>query len=65
MKKKNVATLDELVAAAKSLGVRFYACEMAMQILDVRLEDLDEAVKGVVGVAGFLEQSQDGHVLFL
>ena len=65
MEGKNVATLEELFDASKALGVSFYACEMAMQILDIHLVDLDESVKGVVGVAGFLERSRDAQVLFL
>lgn len=65
MKKNNVATLNELIEAAKALNVNFYACEMAMHILGVRQADLIPEVKGVLGVATFLEYSQNGEVLFI
>jgi peroxiredoxin family protein len=65
MKKSNVATLDELVEAAKALGIGFVACEMAMHILGIEKNDLDEHVKGVAGVATFLDASKDGHIIFI
>jgi peroxiredoxin family protein len=65
MKKNNVATLAELVQAAKDLKVNFYACEMAMLILGVKKEDLISEVKEVLGVAKFLENSEGGEVLFI
>lgn len=65
MRKNNVATLAELVDAAKALKVNFYACEMAMHILGVKKEDLIPEVKEVLGVAKFLEKSEGGEVLFI
>ena len=65
MKKRNVATLDELIDAAKALGVNFVACEMAMHILGIRKEDLIDEVKEVIGVPTFLTYSQDGQILFI
>lgn len=65
MKKSNVATLDELIDAARELNIDFVACEMAMHILGVKKEDLDGHVKDVVGVATFLDASKDGHILFI
>ena len=65
MRKSNVATLDELIGAAKDLDIDFVACEMAMHILGVKKEDLDDHVQNVAGVATFLEASKDGHILFI
>ncbi len=65
MKKKNVATLPELIEAAKSLGIKFVACEMAMHILGVKKEDLINEVEEVVGVPTFLERSKDGQIVFI
>ena len=39
MRKNNVATLEELVEAAKALGINLYACEMAMHVLGLKKED--------------------------
>ncbi len=65
MKKNNVATLDELIDAAKELNIDFVACEMAMHILGVKQEDLDGHVKDVAGVATFLDVSKDAHIVFI
>ena len=65
VKKRNVATLDELVDASKTLGVDFYACEMSMNILGIQKEDFFQEVKEVIGVPTFLELSKDGETLFI
>lgn len=65
MRKSNVATLDELIDAAKELNVDFVACEMAMHILGIKKDDLDDHVQSVAGVATFLDASKDGHILFI
>ena len=65
MKKNNVATLPELIEAADALGIRVYACEMAMQILGVEKDDLVDSVQEVVGVATFLNESEDAHIIFI
>ena len=65
MKSKNVATLEELIAAARQLHVKFIACEMAMHILGLKKEDLFDDVKEVIGVPTFLKYSEDAQVLFI
>ncbi len=65
MKKNRVATLEELIDAAKALDVKLIACEMAMHILGVEKKHLDPDVKEVIGVATFLNYSQDAQVLFI
>lgn len=65
MRKKNVATLEELVDAANALGVNIYACEMAMHILGLEKKDFIHEVKDVLGVASFLKISDGGQTLFI
>lgn len=65
MRSKNVATLDELIAAAEQLKVKFVACEMAMHILGINKNDLIDDVKEVIGVPTFLKYSEDAQVLFI
>ena len=65
MRKKNVATLEELVEAAKALEINLYACEMAMHILGLEKSDFIHEVKGVLGVATFLEISEGGRTIFI
>lgn len=65
MKKNQVATLEELVEAAKALGVHIYACEMAMHVLGLEKGDFIHEVEEVLGVASFLEISEGGRTLFI
>ena len=65
MRKNNVATLEELIEAAKVLGVNMYACEMAMHILGLKRDDFFPEVKDVLGVASFLKLSEGGQTLFI
>ncbi|WP_243345611.1 DsrE/DsrF/DrsH-like family protein [Parabacteroides sp. FAFU027] len=65
MKKNNVATLEELIEAAKLLGINLYICEMAMHILGLKKDDFIHEVKDVLGVPTFLEISEGGRTLFI
>ena len=65
MRRNNVATLEELVDAAIALGVNLYACEMAMHVLGLRQSDFIHEVKDTLGVATFLEISEDGRTMFI
>lgn len=65
MKKNSVATFNELYDAAKALGIKLIACDMAMNILGIEKSDLDEYVEDVIGVATFLKLSEDAQVIFI
>lgn len=65
MRKNNVATLEELIEAAKALGINLYVCEMAMHILGLKKDDFIHEVKDVLGVATFLKISEGGRTLFI
>ncbi|URA09235.1 DsrE/DsrF/DrsH-like family protein [Thermospira aquatica] len=65
MKNRNVATLEELINASIELGVNFYACEMSMIILGIKLADFIPQIKEVLGVAKFLEIAKGGEILFI
>ncbi len=60
-----VTPLEELVEAAKALGINLYACEMAMHVLGLKKEDFIPEVKDVLGVASFLNLSEGGQTLFI
>lgn len=65
MRKRNVATLDELVDATIALNVNLYACEMSGIILGHEKETYIPEIKEILGVAKFLEISKDGQTLFI
>lgn len=64
MKKRHVATLDELIEAAIALNVNFYACEMSQVILGTTNNDYLN-IKAQLGVNKFLDLSKEGQVLFI
>lgn len=45
MKQKNVADIDELVAAAQAVGVRFTACAMSMDVMGIERGELIDGVE--------------------
>ncbi len=65
MRKNHVATLEELLEAAKALDINLYACEMAMHVLGLQKSDFIPEVKDVLGVATFLQLSEGGQTLFI
>lgn len=65
MKRRNVATLEELVEAAIALNIDLYACEMSMNILGLVLQDYIPQIKEVIGVSKFLDYSKGGETLFI
>jgi peroxiredoxin family protein len=65
MKKRNVATLDELINASIELGVNLYACDMSINILGMKKETFIPEVKEILGVAKFLDYSEGGERLFI
>ncbi len=60
MAQQNVTTLPELLRQARELGVRFVACEMAMNVMGVTREELIE-VDEVAGVASFVEMARNSN----
>lgn len=65
MRKRNVATLKELIDAAIALNVNLYACEMSMHILGITKDDFIPEIKEVIGVANFLQYSEGGDRIFI
>lgn len=63
MKKKNVASLEEMIALAEELGVRIYVCEMSMDLMGFsRDEFIDYKGLGFAGVATYLQEAQNSKV---
>jgi peroxiredoxin family protein len=63
MKKKNVASLDQMVEMAAELGVKIYICEMSMSLMGFKQgEFIDYPNLEYVGVATFLEQAKNSKI---
>ena len=63
MKKKNIASLEEMIALAEELGVRIYVCEMSMDMMGFKREEfIDYKGLDFAGVATFLAEAQNAKV---
>jgi len=63
MKKAKVAKLSELMEMAVDMNVRLIACQMSMDVMGIKKEDLIDGIE-VAGAAAFLEfASQDAIAL--
>ncbi|MBE9544922.1 MAG: DsrE/DsrF/DrsH-like family protein [Proteobacteria bacterium] len=63
MKKKNVASLEEMIELAEELGVRIYVCEMSMDLMGFKRDEfIDYKDMGFAGVATFLQEAANSKV---
>jgi peroxiredoxin family protein len=63
MKKKNVASLEEMLALAEELEVQIYICEMSMDLMGFKREEMiDYKHLHFGGVAKYLEEAQNSKV---
>jgi len=60
MKKKNVASLPELIQSAMDNGVVIEACQMSMDLMGIHQEELIDGIK-TVGVATFIHASDESN----
>jgi len=65
MKQKNVDSLPQMLQTAKDNGVRIQACQMSMDLMGIKREELIDGIE-VVGVATMLAASDDSNgVIFI
>ncbi len=57
MKKKNVASLSELIAKARAAGVHLVACTMTMDLMGIKRQELIDGVEEG-GVASYLDHAE-------
>lgn len=63
MKKKNIASMDQLFEAAAALGVEINICEMSMDLMGMKKEEMiDYPGLKVCGVASFLADAKESAV---
>lgn len=63
MKKKRVATLDELFETAGELGVEINVCEMSMDLMGFKREELIDYPKlNICGVGTFLADAEESKI---
>ncbi len=57
MKRREVAAIEEMMAAAIRDGVNIVVCQMSMELMGLRREELIDGIQ-VGGVAAYLEVSE-------
>lgn len=61
MKKNNVPSLEELIIQAQKNGVKISACQMSMDLMGIKLEELIDGVE-VAGVASMLDDNDNSNM---
>ncbi|MGZ4163489.1 MAG: DsrE/DsrF/DrsH-like family protein, partial [Tumebacillaceae bacterium] len=61
MRKKNIATLQELMATAQELGVKMIACTMSMDVLGITEAELIDSID-YAGVATYLMAADESKL---
>jgi len=63
MKKKNVASLEQMIDMAGELGVQIYVCEMSMDLMGFKREEMISYPNmAFCGVAKFLEEAMTSKI---
>lgn len=62
IKEKKIASIPELMAIAKESGVKLWPCQMAMDMFDIKREELIDGLQEPVGAATFLEFAADADI---
>ena len=63
MKKSNLASLEKLLKNYKELGGKIIACEMTMEIMGIRKEDLREEIIDEYGAVGtFINEAKESKI---
>ena len=61
MRKKNVASLPDLIKSAQDAGVRLVVCTMSMDLMGIKREELIDGIEEG-GVASYLDRAESGNV---
>lgn len=61
MKRKKIDSLENLITQAREAGVEFIACQMSMDVMGVKKEELLDEVR-IGGVATYLERAEKANV---
>ncbi len=70
MMKKQIAGLDvpeipEFMELLSDMGAHMWACQMSIDMMDLKKEDLFDGVEDIINVSEFMELSEDAQVIFV
>ena len=61
MKNKGISSLEELIGQAQAAGIRIVACQMSMDVMGIKAEELIDGVE-IGGVASYLGAAEEANV---
>jgi peroxiredoxin family protein/TusA-related sulfurtransferase len=61
MKNKNITSLEDLIKSAIDSGIEIVACQMSMDVMGLKKEELIDGVK-IAGVGYYLGEAEDANV---
>ncbi len=61
MKNKNISSLEELIQSALDSGIEIVACQMSMDVMGLKREELIDGIK-IGGVGYYLGEAEDSNV---
>lgn len=61
MKNKNITSLEDLIQSAIDSGINIVACQMSMDVMGLKKEELIDGVK-IGGVGYYLGEAEDANV---
>jgi peroxiredoxin family protein len=61
MQKKKIESLEKMMITAKENGVKFIACQMSMDLMGIKKEELIDGIE-IGGVATYLSQAEDSNL---
>ncbi len=62
IKQKHIASIPELMDLAKECGVKLWPCQMTMDMMDIKREELIDGLQEPVGAATFLEYAASSDI---
>jgi len=60
MRKKNIDLIEEMIKKAQENNIEFIACQMSMDVMGIKKEELIDGVK-IGGVATYLEKAENSN----
>lgn len=60
-KQANVPSIEELVSIAQEFGIKIIACQMTMDVMNLKKEDFIEGIE-VGGAASYIDFAKDANI---
>lgn len=62
MRKANVEPLDQMLKDLRELGVKIMPCDMTMDVMGIKKEDLITEIDGVAGVGTYIKEAKESQI---